>query len=115
MKSVLAILIIVILFFITGIFIGTKIVEPEVIENTVTDTITVYIESEPIIKWKTAYVTVSSTDTVIVNDTVYVEKNLKIASDSTEFDEGKLKTWYFFPLLIILNMHGILIRKRLLR
>lgn len=87
------------LLIIIGGLIGWNLKKPEYITETVVQIDTVYVKSEPIVRWKTAYINVTKNDTILITDidTIYIEKNLQIASDTTYFDKDTLHTWYFFP------------------
>jgi len=98
MKVQAKIIIGVLLIIIGGIF-GWNLKKSEYITNTVTVVDTLYVKTPPVIKWKTAYVNISDSDTIVVTkrDTIYIQKNLRIASDTTYFEKDTLHTWYFFP------------------
>jgi len=72
------------------------------IESIVTEIDTLYIQSPPVIKWKTAYLHKVVLDTVFIVDldTLILEKDtVQLAYDTVNFKEGHLATWYYFPPL----------------
>lgn len=91
-------LIICLLLLVIGGILGWTIRKPEYVTNTIIQIDTVFVKSPPEVKWKTAYINVVKNDTTIITnvDTIYVAKNLKIASDTTYFDKDTLHVWYFY-------------------
>jgi hypothetical protein len=91
----IAVLLIVVMVFAGGFFTAKSLIEPEIINSI--DTL--LLEAKPQVVWQTAYLTNVVHDTIIVvnNDTVFIESGTANASGDTTFEEGRLKTQYFFP------------------
>lgn len=90
---------IAILSFLLGAFVFNPKFKIEYITETETIYDTVYVESEPIVKWKTAVIEKVAVDTVFVTetDTILVQDTIAVAKDEVTFDEGHLRTLYYFP------------------
>ena len=99
MKKVALIIVLCLILFGLGYFYAVKTSKPEYITNTVTKVDTIYIRTEPVIKWKTAVIEKTVFDTLIIadKDTIILKDTVQIASDKVDFKEGHLNTWYYFP------------------
>ena len=91
-------LIICALLLIMGGIVGWNMKKPEYVTTTLTKIDTLYVASKPLTLWKTAYINVVQNDTTIITniDTIFIEKDLKIASDTVEFKEGWLGVEYYY-------------------
>jgi hypothetical protein len=87
-----------ILIFIGGYFVGINTYEPPA-PVVITETDTLYVPSEPVVIWKTATITKTIHDTTIItdNDTIYIESGITVARTDTIFNEGRLGIQYFYP------------------
>ena len=96
MKTTLIYLIILILIFIAGYFIGGR-GEDNVITQVQIDTL--YIHSPPQVITKTAIVEKIRRDTLIITerDTIILKEGSEVAKTDTTFKEGALKVEYYFP------------------
>uniref|UniRef100_A0A6M3XK29 Uncharacterized protein n=1 Tax=viral metagenome TaxID=1070528 RepID=A0A6M3XK29_9ZZZZ len=98
MKKVIMTIVLCLVVFGLGYFYAVKTVQSDVIENMTILYDTLYVETKPLTLWKTAYINVVQNDTTIITniDTIFIEKDLKIASDTVEFKEGWLGVEYYY-------------------
>lgn len=94
-------LIIALALFVGGYFTAYRTIEPPA-PLVLTELDTLYIPSDPVILWKTAYIDKVVFDTTIVTktDTIVLNNDtIEVAKDTVDFKEGSLQTWYYyFPI-----------------
>jgi len=95
-KSALIYLVIIIIVFIAGFYIGGK-GEDHVITQVQVDTL--YIQTPPQVITKTAIVERIRRDTLIITerDTIILKEGSEVAKTDTTFKEGALEVEYYFP------------------